>query len=158
MCLISEQGREVHQCLNIEDQHVQELKTSFGNEFGGHCGAAKGNLVVGEFSAALNPNSLPKGIPDGERDRYQREFVRAELEMFERYAAGWWFWTYKKGEGWDAGWSAKNATQAEILPKWVGSGKFKGQPPAHVKDNALQHAYGKNMLYWSRRKLTFRST
>jgi glucan 1,3-beta-glucosidase len=132
-----------HDQKKSADQHVQELKTSFGNEFGGHCGTAKGNVVVGEFSAALNPNSLPKGIPDGERDRYQREFVRAELEMFERHAAGWWFWTYKKGEGWDAGWSAQNATQAEILPNWVGSGKFKGQPPSHVKDNALQEAYGK---------------
>jgi glucan 1,3-beta-glucosidase len=55
-----------HDQKKSADQHVQELKTSFGNEFGGHCGTAKGNVVVGEFSAALNPNSLPKGIPDGE--------------------------------------------------------------------------------------------
>lgn len=137
-----------HDQTKSADQHIQELKTSFGNTFQEQCKKAKGNVVVGEFSAALNPRSMPSGIPDGERDRYQREFVRAELEMFEKYAAGWWFWTYKKGEGWDAGWSAKNATQAEILPAWVGSRKFKGSPPGHVKDTALQQAYGKSLFLW----------
>lgn len=135
-----------HDQKKSADQHVRELQSTFRNEFGGQCSAAKGNVVVGEFSAALNPHSLPNGIPDGERDRYQRRFVRAELELFENCAAGWWFWTYKKGEGWDAGWSAKNATQAEILPAWVGSRKFKGPPPAHVKDSALQQAHRKSHL------------
>lgn len=81
-------------------------------------------------------------MPDGERDRNKREFVRAQLEMYERFTGGFWFWTYKKADGWDAGWDARNATTAEILPKWVGSRQFKGSPPQHVKDAELKQGHG----------------
>ena len=83
-----------------------------------------------------------KDMSDGERDRHKREFVRAELEVFERNTAGWWFWTIKNGTGWNAGWSARDATTAEILPKWVGSGRFKGPPPQEVRYGALKRCHG----------------
>lgn len=82
-------------------------------------------------------------MPDGEKDAQRRAFVHAQLEIFESHAAGYWFWTYKKGEGWDAGWSATNASQAEILPGWVGSRQFKGTPPSHIKDQELQNGHSR---------------
>lgn len=130
----------------MADQHVHLLRTSFADQFNGWSEAAKGNLVIGEFSASLDGRSLPNGIPDGERDRLMREFARAELDLFERSSAGWWFWTYKKQDGWDAGWSARDATQAEILPGWVGGGKFKGPPGGNAKDQACHQAESESAL------------
>ena len=123
------------------DQHAQKLRSDFSGTFGGQSKAAKGSLVVGEWSASLDPRSLPQGMPDSEKDRQRREFVRAQLELFERSTAGWWFWTYKKGEGWDAGWSARDAGRAEILPAWVGTGHVRA-PDGDVKDQELQKAHG----------------
>ena len=125
------------------EQHAQRLRSEFARTLKGQSDAANGNLVVGEWSASLDPRALHQGMSDGEKDRQRREFVRAELEIFETSTAGWWFWTYKKGEGWDAGWSAMDAAQAEILPSWVGSRHFKGPPDRTVKDHELQRAHGR---------------
>lgn len=77
-----------------------------------------GNIVVGEFSAALNPSSL-RSSEAGEQDRQRRVFAQAELRCFQMCTAGFWFWTLKK-DGWDAGWSLKNTVQAEITPQYHG--------------------------------------
>jgi glucan 1,3-beta-glucosidase len=104
---------------------------------------AHGSIVVAEFSAALNPSSMPKGCDSGEQDRQRRVFLRAQLDLFERTCAGWFFWTLKKGDGWDAGWSAKDAARAEILPGWVG-GKVRksGDGGRGRKHEVLKAAYG----------------
>ena len=136
----------LYRCFEASDQsvsgegHGHKLRNEFQPKFAGQCDVARGNVVVAEFSAALADGD--KGMSDGERDRNKREFVRAEIEVYERNTGGWWFWTLKKGEGWDAGWSAMNATRAEILPDWVGSGKFKGPPPQHMKDGELKRCHG----------------
>ncbi|OJA21032.1 hypothetical protein AZE42_05540 [Rhizopogon vesiculosus] len=52
--------------------------------------AAGSGLIVGEWSAALNPGSL-QGAPDEHRVR--TSYVRAQLDLFEQYCAGSFFWT-----------------------------------------------------------------
>lgn len=121
-------------------QHAQKLRSEFSGSFNQQCESAKGNVVVAEWSAGLD--DWGKGMDDSERDRNKREFVKAQLELFNQCTAGWWWWTYKKGDGWDAGWSARDATTAEILPKWVGSRQFKGPPTQNVKDQELSGAHG----------------
>lgn len=116
--------------------------------------AARGNLIVGEWSAGLNPSSLRSNEP-GEQDRQRRVWVRAQLDAYEAACAGWFFWTWKKGTGWDAGWSAKDATTAEILPRWVG-GRRKAEIrniPSAVgwKQQALNGALNQHKNYWSSR-------
>ena len=69
-------------------------------------------LVVGEWSAALNPGSL-RGASDGRQEK--RAFVEAQLELFERHCAGWFFWTYKK-ESKDSGWSFRDAVEEGVFP------------------------------------------
>lgn len=139
----------LYRCFTDEDKcktgtdHANNLRSGFRGRFAQQCEAAKGSFVVGEWSASLDPRSFPNGMPDGEKDAQRRAFVQAQLELFESHAAGYWFWTYKKGEGWDAGWSATNASQAEILPGWVGSRQFKGAPPSHIKDQELQNGHSK---------------
>lgn len=136
----------LYRCFTPEDnaitgeQHGNKIRHEYSNTFSGQCNDARGNLVIGEWSGALD--DWNKGMPDSERDRNKREFVRAQLEMYEKSAAGWWFWTYKKGQGWDAGWSARDAMTAEILPGWVGSRRYKGPPPSDLKEGERQKAQG----------------
>jgi glucan 1,3-beta-glucosidase len=123
--------------------HASKLRNEFSGSFGGQSEAAKGNLVVGEWSASLSDRGMG-GMADGEKDAQRREFVKAQLEIFDRFTGGWWYWTYKKAKGWDAGWCARDAATAEILPAWVGSRAFKGPPPGHVKDQALEQAHSES--------------
>lgn len=128
------------------DQHAEELKGWGVQQFRGLSGQSRGNLIVGEFSAALGGH--PPGVNDGEKDRQRRAFVRAELDAFEETCGGWFFWTLKKQDGWDAGWSLKNATLAEIMPAYVGKRK------AHVpndwqRDHAKDAAFSKGRIYSS---------
>jgi hypothetical protein len=99
---------------------------------------------VGEFSAALDQQSFPRGCDDTEKDRHRRVFLQAQLGLYEEFCAGWYFWTLKKGNGWDAGWSAKDAATAEILPGWVGGKVLEPDLNDSEKASRLQQAMGKS--------------
>lgn len=125
------------------DEHANVLRTHMNGELAARASACRGNIVIAEFSAALNPASMRSGDA-GEQDRQRRSFARAELDIFERHCAGWYFWTYKK-DGWDAGWSLRDTTRAEIMPAWFGirrvPGKIIVSDPARrdaEKEKALQ--------------------
>ncbi|EGO04135.1 glycoside hydrolase family 5 protein [Serpula lacrymans var. lacrymans S7.3] len=79
-------------------------------------GDASGGLVVGEWSGALNPGSLHGA------DEYQarKNYISAQLALFERYCAGWFFWTYKKEHKGDCGWSFRDAVEGGVFPNYVG--------------------------------------
>ncbi|KIM35755.1 glycoside hydrolase family 5 protein [Hebeloma cylindrosporum] len=77
-------------------------------------GRAGGGIVIGEWSGALNPGSL-SGKPNE-----QKEFINAQLQLFEKYCAGWFFWTYKKQHQGDTGWSFRDAVEAGVFPNFVG--------------------------------------
>ncbi|CAE6481493.1 unnamed protein product [Rhizoctonia solani] len=116
--------------------------------------AARGNLIVGEWSAALNPASL-RSNEAGERDRQRRVWARAQLDAYEASCGGWFFWTWKKGTGWDAGWCAKDATLAAILPGWVG-GRRKSEIRRIPSDpgwkrQAQNGALDQHRNYWASR-------
>ncbi|WWD16555.1 hypothetical protein CI109_100982 [Kwoniella shandongensis] len=144
----------LYRCFTGDDKHksgivhAKELRGHFKDIFAGQSDTAKGALVVGEWSASLDPQSFPQDISDGEKDAQRREFVYSQIELFEKHAAGWWFWTYKKGDGWDAGWSARDASRAEIIPPWIGGGRFKGMPPKEVKDAELRDGHHAHTSYW----------
>ena len=71
-------------------------------------------IVIGEWSGALNPGSLRGGTKEKE------DYVRAQLDLFEEHCGGWFFWTYKKQDRGDTGWSLRDAVQAGIFPPSVG--------------------------------------
>ncbi|KZO97421.1 glycoside hydrolase family 5 protein [Calocera viscosa TUFC12733] len=133
------------------DEHAGTLRDA--NQMSWFSDAAnkcRGNLVVAEFSAALNPGSMHGDA--GEQDRQRRVFARAQLDLYERVCGGWWFWTLKKGQGWDAGWSLKDATTAEIMPSFYGM-----KPPSHPiqpdaanREQAKAKAIQDHTNYWSR--------
>ena len=126
------------------DGQVRNLQQGFSQQFNDWVNQAQGNLVVGEWSGALKWDIIG-GLPGPERDRQQRVWVRAQLEMYEKSAAGWWFWCLKKGDGCDSSWSAKDEVQSEIMPNYVGIGRFKGPPSGEIKNTELQTAHGNSV-------------
>lgn len=80
-------------------------------------GRAGGGIIVGEWSGALNPGSLQR---PGAEVEDKREFVNAQLTLFDKYCAGWFFWTYKKEKRGDTGWSWQDAVEAGVFPSSVG--------------------------------------
>lgn len=133
--------------------HVHNLLNDFQSTLAGFSNACGKSIVVGEFSAALNPGSLSGDA--GEQDAQRRAFVHAELELFERHCAGWFFWTLKKGEGWDAGWSAVNAMQAEILPANVSGRRPIRDAEEGEREHKLQEAFNSHVTYWDQQKGNF---
>lgn len=76
-------------------------------------------IVVGEWSGAMNPGSL-QGLSPEQELTARRGFIDAQLTLYERYCAGWFFWTYKKEQRGDKGWSLRDAVEAGVFPNLVG--------------------------------------
>ena len=74
---------------------------------------AGGAIVVGEWSAALNPGSF-HGASDEEAEK--NAYVQAQLQLYEEHCAGWFFWTYKKEGGRDTGWSFRDTVETGVFP------------------------------------------
>jgi aryl-phospho-beta-D-glucosidase BglC (GH1 family) len=81
--------------------------------------ACSSAIVVGEWSGALHPGSLHGLSSEGETNA-RREYIYAQLELYERYCAGWYFWTYKKEHSGDRGWSLKDAVDSSVFPQFIG--------------------------------------
>jgi len=108
---------------------------------------------VGEWSGALNPGSL-KSSTDEYRDK--KAFVEAQLELFENCCAGWFWWTYKKANSGDTGWSFRDAVEAGIFPSWVGMKATKScisnaeeEAWQRRRDKARDKASSEHAAYWS---------
>ncbi|KAF8874323.1 glycoside hydrolase family 5 protein [Gymnopilus junonius] len=112
-------------------------------------GRAGGGVVIGEWSGALNPASLRGGTDE------QNNFIAAQLGLFERSCAGWFFWTYKKQWKGDTGWSWKDATERGVFPPFVGIkrhdvGSEDEERRKVAKNAAKDKALAAHTQYWSR--------
>ncbi|KZT69105.1 glycoside hydrolase family 5 protein [Daedalea quercina L-15889] len=110
---------------------------------------AGGGMIVGEWSCGLNPGSL-QGI--GDEDSAKREYVQAQLQLYDRYCAGWFFWTYKKQYR-DKGWSLRDAVASDVFPSTVGArtnGAVVDDPERTVRrDRARNEASAQHSSHWS---------
>ena len=75
------------------------------------------DLIVGEWSGALNPKSLDP-LPNKHHARSQ--FIQAQVDLYDQYCAGNFFWTYKKQWEGDNGWSFRDVVRADLFPKSIG--------------------------------------
>lgn len=82
--------------------------------------ACSSGIVVGEWSGAVNPGSL-HGLSSEQETQARKNYINAQLELYERYCAGWFFWTYKKEHSGDRGWSLRDAVGSEVFPQSVGA-------------------------------------
>ncbi|KZT25264.1 glycoside hydrolase family 5 protein, partial [Neolentinus lepideus HHB14362 ss-1] len=100
------------------EQHAKALKDASAGTFARvsqNLQFAGGAMIVGEWSGALNPGSLAHLSGGAAEMKARRAYLKAEVDLFERYCAGWFFWTYKK-EGRDVGWAFRDAVEAGIWP------------------------------------------
>lgn len=75
------------------------------------------DVIVGEWSGALNPKSLD---PLPNKDHARSQFIRAQVDLYEQYCAGNFFWTYKKQWEGDKGWSFRDTVRAGLFPNSIG--------------------------------------
>ncbi|KAI0264435.1 glycoside hydrolase [Gloeopeniophorella convolvens] len=104
-------------------QHAQALKdpvsgaASRFSQLASTLTEAGADLVVGEWSAALNPGSL-QDVQD--ESAAKRSFVDAQLWLYDKFCAGWFWWTFKKQWGGDNGWGLRDAVATGVFPDWTG--------------------------------------
>ncbi|KAJ6485738.1 glycoside hydrolase superfamily [Mycena sanguinolenta] len=109
-----------------------------------------GGLVVGEWSGALNPGSLT-GSPDDTKN-----YVAAQLQLYEAHCSGNFFWTYKKaGHNRDQGWCLRDAVDGGVFPPRVGlfasrSSEDDYERQARTRENFKNKALGEHTAYWSK--------
>ena len=96
-------------------------------------------IVVGEWSGAVNPCSL-QGMSAENETNARREYIVAQLDLYERYCAGWFFWTYKKEQPGDRGWSLRDAVSSGVFPPSIGMKTKIGYDGDGEKVNARKDA------------------
>lgn len=98
-----------------------------------------GSLIIGEWSAALNPGSL-QGRP---QDDCQREWGHAQAAAYAAFVGGNFFWTLKKEGAPDGGWNLYSAMEKGVLPR-----RSKLKNPGDGQQ-AGQHALQGHANYWN---------
>ncbi|TFK19269.1 cytoplasmic protein [Coprinopsis marcescibilis] len=155
----------LYRCFTPDDirasvqDHVRALKDPSGiaqtfERIAERLGRSGGGVIVGEWSGGLNPGSL-RGVPNERRD-----FVHAQLELYERTCGGWYFWTYKKEYPGDLGWSFTEMVEKGIFPSIVGlvrkrspsdvDSQREGERRQAALDQARNAAYDAHREYWGR--------
>lgn len=135
-----------------KDKSGQEHARNLNIDMAALSRTCNGSIVVGEWSVGLDSERRP----ENRTDEHRRPFCRAQLDMFEKYTAGWFFWTYKihrwnyganRHEDDDWHWSAVTTCQADIMPKWAGFKIKNAQVSGDGgQGHKLQAASGKPLL------------
>lgn len=95
--------RHVYRCFTQQDkeksgeQQAEDIRGHTKEDLKKWHQNAHGSLIIGEWSAGLDPKGMPHGANAGEQDRQRRVFVQAQREVYSETIPGNFFWTYKKG-------------------------------------------------------------
>lgn len=110
----------------------------------------QGGIIIGEWSAALNPGSLQDCR--GHEWDHQRAWARAQLDTFNAHCAGHFFWTLKKEGATDVGWCLYSAIEQDILPSGL-SRLTQGVDLVKLQqrgDEMFKSNFNDHVQYWSR--------
>lgn len=69
--------------------HTQDVKSSVSDSLTVASTRARRNLIIGEWSCALTPQSLAN---DPDRDATTKNFCSTQLDVYSNVTAGWAFW------------------------------------------------------------------
>lgn len=109
----------------------------------------RGNLVIGEWSAALHHTSLR-----GHDQRQQQQlWATAQLDAYNLVCAGFFFWTLKKEGPSDTGWCLYTAIEQGVLPAGLGQprgARSSAQQLAELGQRMCQDNFNGHSSYWSR--------
>ncbi|KAL0573271.1 Glucan 1,3-beta-glucosidase 3 [Marasmius crinis-equi] len=93
-------------------QHTSDINTQVSDELKSNL--PRHNVVVGEWSCALTPESLEH---EENKDQSVRDFCRTQLDVYTEDTAGWAFWSYKTEDcEQDPAWCFRSAVQTGALP------------------------------------------
>ncbi|GAC96698.1 glycoside hydrolase [Pseudozyma hubeiensis SY62] len=76
-----------------------------------------GSLIIGEWSAALNPSSLHHLGGEDQQRPAKAEYAHNQWKSYDKFCAGYFFWTLKKEGPPDSGWGFYSAVEQGVLPQ-----------------------------------------
>jgi glucan 1,3-beta-glucosidase len=140
-------------CSKSAAHHAAEIQPGKnGPAFGHlkeHSSKLNKNIIIGEWSAALNPGSLKDCGND--KKKHQMEWARAQLNAFNDQCAGHFFWTLKKEGHTDVGWCLYSAIEQGILPSGLGRPR-NGVDISQLEEKgrrSLEENYQGHVKYWN---------
>ncbi|KAK0563998.1 Glucan 1,3-beta-glucosidase 3 [Tilletia horrida] len=118
------------------------------------------NIIVGEWSSALNPGSFECSAlhknSHNERRAGRIRWGTTQLRAFEEHTGGYFFWTAKKEGKPDAGWCLYGAIEGNVFPaQWDPNAGLLAQwdagQAAKFGEEEQERAWGGHKSYWSSR-------
>ncbi|TIA91573.1 hypothetical protein E3P99_00974 [Wallemia hederae] len=116
---------------------------------------SRDSLIIGEWSGGLNPRSM--------HGHNHHEMVKmwshAQLELYEKTAAGYFFWTYRKEWGGDVCWDFREAIKQGTLPGWLGGKRGlpqEGRATLEERDTRMREATNAHAGFWHNQGLQVR--
>lgn len=142
----------LYRCFTKQDhstsasEHARRVHPSANgptcNMLNGASSKLGGSLIIGEWSAALNPGSLQ----GQNQEAAQKEWGSAQLAHFTSSLGGNFYWTLKKEGGPDPGWCLYTAIEKGVIPDNVG--RPRGSPSGNYQA-AHDQAHGGHSQYWN---------
>lgn len=94
-------------------QHTSQIKSSYEQSLNKMAKTARGNFIVGEWSCALNPQSLQSS---SNKQKSTAEFCQAQVESYAKAASGFFFWTWKMEHcDSNSGWCFRSANKQKLV-------------------------------------------
>ncbi|KAN0066426.1 Glucan 1,3-beta-glucosidase 3 [Thecaphora frezii] len=110
------------------------------------------SLIVGEWSAALNPASLGHlGSPE-DKKRAKTSWAHNQWLAYDKFCSGYFFWTLKKEGGPDTGWCLYTAVERGVMPEHLDPhrGRRRGVEQLEAQmSEAQQRASSGHDGYWN---------
>lgn len=140
-------------------EHAKNVQSTVSSSIHGASDKIRRNMVVGEFSCALTPESISaSSYQDAEVAR--KDFCRGQIATYAERTGGWHFWGYLKEDcDKDPGWCFKSAI-GSILPTSFSSYPRPSQAwlnitPEDTKAtyaNSVNHPFSLNMKVLPKRR------
>ncbi|KAK9447633.1 glycoside hydrolase superfamily [Limtongia smithiae] len=126
-------------------QHVEEAKNESNLDT---------NTIVGEFSCTLPGDSWSQ-VTEGDRSRLRQQYGHAQVELYSRTTAGFFFWTYKFAEGRGGEWDLREMVDTGCIPLPARTGRRPTDGSRECQDTTQGHvsywngaARGESMEHW----------
>jgi hypothetical protein len=112
----------------------------------------QGNMVIGEWSAALHHTSLKSCADEGQKKVATRAWAHAQLKAYEDTCAGFYFWTLKKEGPTDVGWCLYSAIEQGVLPSGLRSRQSKHSTTEEMLktgEEICRSSFEGHVSYWN---------
>ncbi|WFD34571.1 hypothetical protein MCUN1_001412 [Malassezia cuniculi] len=94
-------------------KHTTNIEGSYQKSLQKLAKTARGNFIIGEWSCALNPQSLTSS---SDKTKSTAEFCQAQVESYGKAAAGYFFWSWKMDNcDSNSGWCFRSATKDKMI-------------------------------------------